>query len=117
MSRSTAPVHVVLTLLGGFWILRLVRGRAAAGVGTEGAMGITGRRRAFGDQLANLEQSVDAVAIEVERIGESQRFMTRLFTEQGMPRTPDAAPAKPGEGGGGGGIGAGGTPPPNVRRD
>jgi hypothetical protein len=36
--------------------------------------------------LTHLEQSVDAVAIEVERIGEGQRFMTRLFTENGAPR-------------------------------
>jgi hypothetical protein len=38
--------------------------------------------------LTHLEQSVDAVAIEVERIGEGQRFMTRFFTENGTPRAP-----------------------------
>ena len=35
-----------------------------------------------GDRLARLEQAVEAVAIEVERIGESQRFQTKLMTER-----------------------------------
>jgi hypothetical protein len=35
-----------------------------------------------GDRLARLEQAVEAVAIEVERIGESQRFQTRLMSER-----------------------------------
>ena len=38
------------------------------------------------DRLSQLEQSVDAVAIEVERIGESQRFMTKVLTEKDAPR-------------------------------
>jgi len=33
------------------------------------------------DRLIRVEQSVDATALEVERIGEGQRFMTKLFTE------------------------------------
>jgi hypothetical protein len=33
-------------------------------------------------QLAQLNQSVDAIALEVERITEGQRFTTRLLTEQ-----------------------------------
>ncbi len=106
-------LHVVLTLVGGLWILLLARGRAASGIQREGAAGVTGQRSVFGDQLANLEQSLDAVAVEVERIGESQRFMTRRFTEQGGLGKPVANPAEPGVGG----IRAGETPPPNVRRD
>ena len=34
------------------------------------------------DRLARIEQAVDAIAIEVERIAESQRFLTRLQTER-----------------------------------
>ena len=33
-------------------------------------------------QLAHLNQSVDAIALEVERITEGQRFTTRLLSEQ-----------------------------------
>ena len=40
-------------------------------------------------RLARIEAAVEAVAIEVERISEAQRFTTRLLTE----RTANAAPA------------------------
>jgi hypothetical protein len=33
------------------------------------------------DPLDQLQQSIDAVALEVERIGEAQRFMTKLQQE------------------------------------
>jgi hypothetical protein len=33
------------------------------------------------ERLDRIEQAVDAIAIEVERIGEAQRFTTRLLTE------------------------------------
>ena len=33
------------------------------------------------DRLLRVEQAVESTAVEVERIGEGQRFMTRLFTE------------------------------------
>ena len=34
------------------------------------------------NQLAHLNQAVDAIAVEVERISEGQRFTTRLLSEQ-----------------------------------
>lgn len=40
-------------------------------------------------RLSRIEQNVDTVALEVERIGESQRFITRAFTERGL--APGAA--------------------------
>lgn len=33
------------------------------------------------ERLSRLEQAVESIAIEVERIGEGQRFMTRVFTD------------------------------------
>jgi hypothetical protein len=33
------------------------------------------------ERLQRMEQSIEATSIEVERIGEGQRFLTRLFTE------------------------------------
>ncbi|HEX6574722.1 MAG TPA: hypothetical protein VF042_07090 [Gemmatimonadaceae bacterium] len=38
------------------------------------------------DRLARLESAVEAIAIEVERISEGQRFTTRLLSEQQPPR-------------------------------
>jgi hypothetical protein len=35
------------------------------------------------ERMSRLDQSVDSIAVEVERIGEGQRFMTRLFTDAG----------------------------------
>ncbi len=35
------------------------------------------------DGLARMEQAIDAIAIEVERLSEGQRFTTRLLAEEG----------------------------------
>ena len=35
-----------------------------------------------GQRLERIETAVDAIAIEIERVSEGQRFMTRLFTEE-----------------------------------
>jgi hypothetical protein len=40
------------------------------------------RPRIDDNRLQHLEQSVDAIAIEVERISEAQRFATKLLTEK-----------------------------------
>ena len=40
---------------------------------------------AIGEQLAQLQLSVDAMSIEIERISEAQRFTTKLLSER-----PDA---------------------------
>lgn len=36
----------------------------------------------FGPRLANIERAVDAIAIEVERISEGQRFVTKIFVDR-----------------------------------
>ena len=45
------------------------------------------------DRLNRLDHSVDSIAIEVERIGEGQRFVTRVLTDTG--RTVGAGAAQP----------------------
>lgn len=37
------------------------------------------------DRLTRLDQAVDSIAVEVERIGEGQRFVTRLMGERPVP--------------------------------
>jgi hypothetical protein len=39
-------------------------------------------------RLEKIESAVDAIALEVERISESQRFTARLQAEQHSPRLP-----------------------------
>lgn len=45
------------------------------------------------DRLDGLAHAVESIGLEVERIGEGQRFMTKVFTEQG--RGLGAGPAGP----------------------
>lgn len=46
-----------------------------------------------------LAQAIDAMAVEIERIGEGQRFLTRLLAEEAdrrrVPKTPTPPPAFP----------------------
>ena len=42
---------------------------------------VTSFPREIAERLSRMEQTVEATAVEVERIGEGQRFLTRLFTE------------------------------------
>lgn len=42
---------------------------------------VTSFPRDLSERLSRMEQAVEATAVEVERIGEGQRFLTRLFTE------------------------------------
>jgi prefoldin subunit 5 len=47
------------------------------------------------ERLSRLEQGVDAIAVEVERIGEGQRYMTRMMAEDGSLRAIGAGGAEP----------------------
>lgn len=56
------------------------------------------------DRLMRVEQTVESTAVEIERIGEGQRFMTRVMTEGTPMHTlpasaakPEALPARPGD--------------------
>jgi hypothetical protein len=53
---------------------RLERGSQAAAVSP-----------AVSDQLLRIEQAVEAMALEVERISEAQRYLTKLQVAQGEP--------------------------------
>lgn len=44
--------------------------------------GITAESAETAKRIARMEQSVDAIAVEVERISEGQRFVTRLLSEK-----------------------------------
>jgi hypothetical protein len=93
-SIAHTGTHLVLTFVGGYFVWRLVPKPPAA------ALDAPALASGGDDRMAHLEQSIDAVAIEVERLGESQRYMARLVEQEGPP----AEPAKK-------------SPLPNVRRD
>ena len=54
-----------------------IRRRAPAITSNDGVQRIESR-------LTEMQQSLDAVAIEVERISEAQRFATKLLSERGV---------------------------------
>lgn len=64
---------------------RIWRGTPKRGEGSTDA--------ATAERLARIEQAVDAIAIEVERVSEGQRFLTRVMSEQG--RAIGAGAAEP----------------------
>ena len=47
------------------------------------------------DRLARLEQAIDVMAVEVERIAEGQRFLTRLHAERAPVQEPHVLPHAP----------------------
>jgi hypothetical protein len=59
--------------------------------GIEGSL----RSRAFAQdlRLAHIEHALDAIAIEGERIGETQRFLSKELP--GSPRLPARTPSSP----------------------
>jgi hypothetical protein len=58
-----------------------------------GAQIVTNIPKELTERLMRVEQTVEATAIEIERIGEGQRFMTRIFTEgQGAHQLSAAQP-------------------------
>ena len=44
--------------------------------------------KAMDERLARIEQALDSVAIEVERISEGQRFTTKLLADRAESRLP-----------------------------
>ena len=102
-------LHVALAVVGALLAWRLERRRQALRGPREGAPERPAAPSAFTGRLTQLERSAEAVAIEVERIGEGQRFVTRVLT--GRDRVP------PGQGGGvtPASADATPTPPPTAR--
>ena len=73
-----AAVHVVLFLGGGYLMWRLAPGSRRQDLP---------QAQLADERIEYLQQSVDAVALEVERIGEAQRFHDKLRAERG--KTPE----------------------------
>jgi hypothetical protein len=85
-------------ILGGLFILVAILPLSIAyarRIWRRGAAGVAAVPAEIREHLARLEQAVDAIAIEVERIGEGQRFITRFFSEDGRVRAIGSGPAEP----------------------
>jgi hypothetical protein len=93
-----AGVHVLLGVFGLYLTWRLLPWRIVDRTLQPGDAASAELPAGQMDRLSQLEQSVDAVALEVERIGEGQRFMTKVLTEkEGRVPSGDAADRQPGK--------------------
>ena len=77
---------IVLLPLSIAWARRIWRRSAAT---------VMSFPREIGERLLRMEQALEATSVEVERIGEGQRFLTRLFTEGEGTRSIGAGAAQP----------------------
>jgi hypothetical protein len=74
-------------VLGGFFIVLVLFPLTIAysrRIWRRSAKVIMGIPAELSERLNRLEESIDSVAIEVERVGEGQRFVTNLFMEGGQ---------------------------------
>ena len=88
------PPEVAFVLMGLFIIVVLlpISIAFARRIWKRSTAAITKLPQEIYDRFARVDQSLDAIAIEVERIGEGQRFLTKMHTEQ--PRGLGAGPAE-----------------------
>ena len=92
---ALTAMFIVLVLFPiAFGIARRLTRRASAAVASI--------PRDLSERLGRLEQSMESVAIEIERIGEGQRFMTNVLVDSVSDRalgagTMEATPVKPRE--------------------
>ena len=82
-ARSGEPLHTavhgVLLLVGAVWLVRLTMR-----TGQQDSL----EAHPAEQRLEQLQQSVDAIALEVERISEAQRFIAKLEQERAEKRRP-----------------------------
>jgi len=95
--RREGPPEEVFVLAGMFIVIVLLPLSIALArrIWRRGVATITKLPAELTDRLTRLEQGMDAVAVEVERIGEGQRYMARLMGEDGSLRAIGAGAAEP----------------------
>lgn len=95
--RREGPPEEVFILGGLFIVIVLLPLSIALArrIWRRGVATITSLPAELTERLTRLEQGMDAVAVEVERIGEGQRYMARLFSEDGAVRAIGAGAAEP----------------------
>jgi len=85
------PVMLTLTTL---WLAARRRAEKAEKLVHELAIAPALRGEHAGAATAQLGQAIDAIAVEVERISEGQRFTTRLLSERRDGIVPGSTPLR-----------------------
>ena len=92
MTPNDTLALLALCLVGGALALPLVRALARRIEIRGEARLVAARPVAEDERLRRIEQAIETMAVEVERIAEGQRFTTKLLSERA------AEPATPGTG-------------------
>lgn len=93
------PIPIVAIVCSFLFLLALLVSRTRiAGRRAMAAASGPGMSAELSSRLARIEQAVEAVAIEVERISESERYSARLLTERLPERVGDRGSASNGQG-------------------
>jgi hypothetical protein len=61
------------------------------------SFGASGQVHEIATRLDRMEQAIEAIAVEVERVSEGQRFTTRLLSERSDAGAPVARDARAGD--------------------
>ena len=83
--RQSGPPEEFFVLSGVFiiFVMMPIAVAYARRLWKRGAVSVSSEMPAeMTDRLNRMEQAIDAVAVELERVGEGQRYVTRVFTEQ-----------------------------------
>jgi septal ring factor EnvC (AmiA/AmiB activator) len=78
MAENVAPITIVFTL----FVLAPLAISISRGIWKRGSMPRQLSSPADAQRLERMEQAMEAIAIEIERVSEGQRFVTRLLSEQ-----------------------------------
>lgn len=79
--RDKVIVAIVFLVCVSYSIRTIARAWMVRGT-KENLLGGSGATTVADERFARLERAVDAIALEVERISEGQRFTTKLLSEQ-----------------------------------
>lgn len=92
MTDPIAIVAVVVVFATSGWMMRMMLGYQER----MKELSLTKLGRASSDErLARVEQAVEAIAIEIERVSEGQRYVTKLLNEKAQPMIESTAMPAP----------------------
>jgi hypothetical protein len=93
--REGPPVEAVVAMVFILVTLLPMSIAFARRIWRRGSAVVTSFPREIAERLQRMENALEATAVEVERIGEGQRFLTRLFTEGESARAIGSGAAQP----------------------
>ena len=86
---DSAKVLIAMTVIGGVTLsIKFIASAVVRMVELRTGQGNNASNRISEARLERIEQAVDSIAVEVERISENQRFTTRLLSDRSSVGNP-----------------------------